>query len=50
MDHALEKIIKNIINFHLQIEENLGTEMCFSLVSVAQEQLNIIFDEMKLKR
>ena len=43
-------IIITILKIYLQIEENLGMEMCFSLVSVAQEQLNIIFDEIKLNR
>ncbi|CAO1426717.1 unnamed protein product [Diamesa hyperborea] len=51
-DENFENDVKTKILEQLDqtIEENLGMEMCFSLVSVAQEQLNIIFDEMKLKR
>lgn len=34
----------------LMIQENMGTEMIFSLVAGAQELLNTLFDEIKLER
>lgn len=40
--------IKRDQSFHLlQINENLGTEMVFSLVSSAQEWLNVKWDDFK---
>lgn len=33
-----------------QMKENLGTVMVFTLVSAAQEWLNVQWDETKLKR
>lgn len=46
-DLVKEKIIDNVKEL---IEENMGTEMIFTLVASAQEHMNTLFDEIKLER
>lgn len=41
---------KLIDSLNTMVEENLGTEMIFTLVAGAQELLNTLFDEMKISR
>jgi RWD domain len=46
-DLVKEKLTDSIL---AMIEENLGTEMTFTLVAGAQELMNTLFDEIKAER